>query len=87
MQKLSISEARKQFMKLPENTGADQVLAVTRRNREIMAVMTWELYEGLLETIDILSDPELMAAVKKGLEDIAAGNTRTIPEARKRLGL
>ena len=25
-----------------------------------MAVMSWELYEGLLETLEVLSDPELI---------------------------
>ena len=30
-------------------------------------------YEGLLETLELLADPELAAAVREGLEDAEAG--------------
>ncbi|MBW1869878.1 MAG: type II toxin-antitoxin system Phd/YefM family antitoxin, partial [Deltaproteobacteria bacterium] len=42
MQKISITEARNKFMKLPDQAAKDQILAVTRRNKEVMAVMSWE---------------------------------------------
>ncbi len=87
MQKLTITEARNRFMKLPDDTAGNQILAVTRRNKEVMAVMSWELYEGLLETIEILADAKLMSDIKKGIKDIESGKTYTIEESRKRLGL
>lgn len=87
MQKLTITEARNKFMKLPDETIDNQIITVTRRNKEVMAVMSWELYEGLLETIEILSDQELMGNLKKGLEEIKSGKTYTIKESRERLGL
>ena len=87
MQKLSITEARNQFMKLPDKTTDNEIIAVTRRNKEVMAVMSWELYEGLLETIEILADAKLMSDIKKGIKDIESGKTYTIEESRKRLGL
>ena len=87
MQKLTITEARNKFMKLPDKTADNQIIAVTRRNKEIMALMSWELYEGLLETMEILADPELMGNIKKGIEEIKFGKTYTIEESRKRLGL
>lgn len=87
MQKLSISEARNRFMRLPDEIPDNEVVAVTRRNKEVMAFMSWELYEGLLETMEILADPELMKMIGKGVEDIRAGRTFTIEEARERLGL
>ena len=87
MQRLTITEARNRFMKLPDDTAGNQILAVTRRNKEVMAVMSWELYEGLLETIEILADAKLMSDIKKGIKDIESGKTYTIEESRKRLGL
>ncbi len=87
MQKLTISEARNKFMKLPDETSDNQIIAVTRRNKEVMAVMSWELYEGLLETIEIIGDQKLMANIKRGLKEIKAGKTYSIEESRKRLGL
>lgn len=87
MQKLSITEARNQFMKLPDKTTGNQIIAVTRRNKEVMAVMSWELYEGLLETLEILADPDLMRDLKKGMAEIESGKTYSIEESRRRLGL
>jgi antitoxin YefM len=87
MQKISITEARNKFMKLPDQAQKNQVLAITRRNKEVMAIMSWELYEGLLETLEIMSDPKLMNNLKKGLDDIKAGRTYSLSDAYERLGL
>ena len=87
MQKLPITKARNQFMKLPDKTADNQIIAVTRRNREVMALMSWELYEGLLETIEILADPDLMRDIKEGMEQIKSGKTYSIEESRRRLSL
>ena len=87
MQKMAITEARNKFIKLPDQTAKDQVLAVTRRNKEVMAVMSWELYEGLLETIEVLSDPELIQHLRTAIDDVNAGLTHSLSEAYERLGL
>ncbi len=87
MQTIPITEARNKFMKLPDQAAKDQIIAVTRRNREVMAVMSWEMYEGLLETLEVLSDRELMNNLKKGVKDVKAGRTHSLSEAYERLGL
>ena len=87
MQKIPITEARNKFMKLPDQATRHQILAITRRNKEVMAVMSWELYEGLLETLEIMSDPKLMNNLRKGLDDVKAGRTYSLSEAYERLGL
>ena len=48
--------------------GIEITEAITRRNKEVMAVMSWELYEGLLETLEVLSDPELMKHLRTAIE-------------------
>jgi len=87
MQTIPITEAGNKFMRLPDQAAKDQVIAVTRRNREVMAVMSWEMYEGLLETLEVLSDRELMNNLRKGVEDVKAGRTHSLSEAYERLGL
>jgi len=87
MQSIPITEARNKFMKLPDQAAKDQIIAVTRRNREVMAVMSWEMYEGLLETLEVLFDRDLMDNLKKGIEDVKAGKTHSLSEAYERLGL
>ena len=76
MERITITEARNKFMKLPEEAAKHEILAVTRRNKEVIAVMSWELYEGLLETLEVLSDPKLMNHLKKGIEDVKAGRVQ-----------
>ena len=87
MEKIPITEARNKFMQLPDHASKHQVFAVTRRNKEVMAVMSWELYEGLLETLEILSDATLMKQLKAGVDDVKAGRTHSLEEAYERLGL
>ena len=87
MQKIPITEARNKFMKLLDQAANDQIFAVTRRNKEVMAVMSWELYEGLLETLEVLSDPELMKHLRAAIEDVKAGRTHSLSDAYERLGL
>ena len=87
MERIPITEARNKFMKLPYQATKHQILAVTRRNKEVMAIMSWELYEGLLETLEVLSDPRLMNQLKNGIADVKAGRTHSLSEAYERLGL
>ena len=86
MQKMPITEARNKFMKLPDQAAKDQILAVTRRNKEVMAVMSWELYEGLMETLEVLSDPDLMKHLRTAIEDVKASRTHSLSDAYERLG-
>lgn len=74
-------------MKLPDEAAKHEVLAVTRRNKEVMAVMSWELYEGLLETLEIVSDDTLTKQLRKGLDDVKAGRTHSLRQAYQRMGL
>ncbi|MFA4887879.1 MAG: hypothetical protein WC595_06735 [Candidatus Nanoarchaeia archaeon] len=42
--------------------------------------------ESLVETIEILSDPETMRDIAKGIEDYNNGNFKTLAQIRKELG-
>jgi len=44
-------------------------------------------YESLLETLEVLSDQELMAALADSDEDIAAGRVIAWDEVKRELGL
>jgi PHD/YefM family antitoxin component YafN of YafNO toxin-antitoxin module len=38
-------------------------------------VLPWELYVSLQETLEIVSDPQSMLALRRGIEQAAAGRT------------
>ena len=64
-----------------------KAVGITRRGRPVLAVMPWELYESIVETLEVLSDPELTAALRASLDDVKRGRVLTHKEARKRLGV
>ena len=41
--------------------------------------------ESLIETLEILSDPEMMRGIAQGLEDIKAGKVKTLDQISKEL--
>ncbi len=88
-QTLSIMEARAKLTALPEEFERNPetaTITVTRRGKPVLAVMPWDLYDSLIETIEILGDEELMKALRKSLQDVKKGRTYTIAEVRKSLG-
>lgn len=87
---MPIIEARKRLTSLPEeleHEGEIDVVAVTRRGKPVLAVMPWDLYEAVTETLEIMGDKEMMASLQKGIEDVRKGRTYTTEELKKELGL
>jgi PHD/YefM family antitoxin component YafN of YafNO toxin-antitoxin module len=86
LREITISEARQALTTLPElfdkNPGA---VAVTRRGKPVLAVLPWDLYESILETMEILGDEEMMAAIRQGMEAIKAGQVVSFEEFKRRL--
>ena len=83
-------EARNRLTKLPEqfrrnrHTGA---VVVTRRGKPVLAVLPWELYESIVETLEILGDEGLMTAVRRGIKEYKEGKGIPWEEAKKQLSL
>ena len=87
---MGMIDARKRLTSLPEEFAQAPELgavAVTRRGKPVLAVLSWDLYESLLETLEIMGDPEMMKALRRGAQDIAAGRLATSDEVRGDLGL
>lgn len=83
----SISEIREQITRLPEHFEEEpEAITVTRHGKPIMAILPWELYESIMETLEIMGDEELMAAIREGIKDIEEGRTKPLDEVLKELG-
>jgi PHD/YefM family antitoxin component YafN of YafNO toxin-antitoxin module len=89
MATLSITDARKAFLDLPEQLAKDpeHALSVTRHGAPVLAVLPWELYESLVETLEALGDPDLMAVFRASLKDVAKGRLLSHQEVKRRLGV
>ena len=86
---IPISEAKRQLSAIVDEFERDPytVVAATKDDEPVLALMSWDAYEGLLETLEIMSDPELVAAIRSSEADVAAGRFRTTDEVRRELGL
>ncbi len=90
MQSLPMIEARERLTSLPEELEQDKELgaiAITRQGKPVLAVMSWELYESLVETLEIMSDPEAMAAFHQGVKEMKEGKGIPLEEVKRQLGL
>ena len=73
IRQIQISEARRRLNALQKEMGPDETLSITSRGKQVFALMPCDLYESLIETIEIMGDPKLMKALKKGMQDIQSG--------------
>jgi PHD/YefM family antitoxin component YafN of YafNO toxin-antitoxin module len=87
---LSITQVRSQLLQLAEElnrpTGANAV-TVTKRGKPVLAVMPWEFYESLVETLEILGDDALMRALRRSVKEAQAGKTVPWQKVKQDLGL
>jgi prevent-host-death family protein len=87
---IPITDARSKLMELPDDLARhpeEGAVTITRRGRPVLAVLSWELYESLVETLEILSDEELMKSLRKSIRQAQAGKLIPLEEVERRLGL
>jgi prevent-host-death family protein len=84
---VTLSEAKAQLPRLlTEIMELGEGIVITRSGRPAGVLVSIEEYEGLLETLEILADAELAAAVREGLDDVAAARVVTHTELWSGLG-
>jgi len=67
---LPITDARQELTSLPEKLAQQGgTLAITRRGKPVLAVMTWQHYEAILETLEIYGDINLMTNLRQGIAE------------------
>ncbi|HEX3272969.1 MAG TPA: type II toxin-antitoxin system Phd/YefM family antitoxin [Ktedonobacterales bacterium] len=85
---LSIAEARKRLAQLPDELTQyvhPEGAIITDNGASVLAILPWELYDGMLETLEILGNFQQMAALCRGMQDIAEGRTETWETVKARL--
>jgi antitoxin YefM len=86
MTTLSLADARANLSKLVESAvTTHERFDVTRNGDRVAVLMSADDYDSLLETVDILSRPDEVAAIREGLADIDEGATATVDEVRAAL--
>lgn len=84
MSVLTSTEARNSFADLMKEA-EKEVVQITQHNKPAVAVMSWELYESLMETLEILSDTETLDSVQRGAHDYKKGQVSDWESVKKQL--
>jgi antitoxin YefM len=86
---IAMAEARKQLPKLAdalEKHPEIGAVKITRHGKPVLAVLSWDLYESVVETMEIMSDPEMMAAFRQGVKEMEEGKGIPWEQVKKELG-
>ncbi len=83
---LDISEARKQFNTLDERLLTEQMIFVTRHNRKAFVIVDLDCMSAILETLEIMSDPQSYAMFQQSIRDIAEGRLHDHEDVKRELG-
>jgi len=71
---LSITEARRQLLDLPDEL-KDEPVIITKHGKPVMAALSFDQFESLLETLAILSDREFAHQLRESIDQGERGET------------
>lgn len=78
---IALSEAKTHLSRIINDVlDTHEVFAISKGGVPAAALMSMEEYESLIETIEILADPELMKAIREAEKDKKAGRLLTHEE-------
>ena len=87
-EEITITKARDMLMQLPEALAkSNEAIPLTRHGEPVMALMAWELFETIQETLEILSDEKLMDALRRSIRQADQGETIPFEEVMAGLEL
>ena len=88
MNPLPISKARSRLTKLADKLHRHpDAIEVTNRGKPVLAILNWDLYEAMEETIEILGDEDLQVALRKSLSEMRKGKVLRWEAVKRELRL
>lgn len=73
---LPLTEVRDRLSEIVEDVnGNGTEWTITRHGRPVAVILGADEYEALIETLNVLSDDDTMAALTEASEDLAEGRT------------
>lgn len=83
---LPITEARAKLTQIANDlVDSQDTVTVTNRGKPMMTLIGYEMYESIMESLEIMSDPELMAQLRKSLVEARSGDVIDLEEVEREL--
>ena len=67
VKQMSISETRKRITSLEDELSFEDTITVTNHGKEVFALLRWDTYESIAETLEIISDEQSYEDLKIGI--------------------
>jgi PHD/YefM family antitoxin component YafN of YafNO toxin-antitoxin module len=83
---MRITDARERLTSLHTDLSNNETVAVTSRGEKILAIMRWEKYEAIRETLAILGNRRLMRMLRQSIREAEAGKLISLAEVKKENG-
>jgi len=89
MKNMTLTEARSRLLRLAQEIEdhPDTVVEVRKRGKPVLALLSAEFYESLIETLEVLGDDSQAARLRQALHEIEKGQGIPWKTAKRRLGL
>ena len=86
MTTLPLAEVRANLSKLVDEAVRTHLrIEVTRQGRRAAVLLSAEDFDSIMETLDVLSDQDLMRDLRRGQADIARGEYHTLDEVAREM--
>ena len=83
-----LSEARARLSELmDELERRHEHVVITRKGRPVAVLLPSAEYDAMEETLEVLHDEDLLAALKESEADVRAGRLTSLKDLRRELGL
>jgi len=87
VKQLSISETRKRITSLEDDLSFNDTISVTNHGKEVFALLRWDTYESIAETLDIISDEDLYDDLKVGIKQFENNSLIDFEDFKKSLNV
>ena len=83
---LPITEARAKLTQIANDlVGSQDTVTVTNRGKPMMTLIGYEMYESIMESLEIMSDPDLMAQLRQSLREARSGDVIGLDQVEREL--
>ena len=87
VKQLSISETRKRITSLEDDLSFNDTISITNHGKEVFALLRWDTYESIAETLDIISDEALYDDLKVGIKQFDNNSLIDFEDFKKSLNV
>ena len=83
IKQMSITETRKRITSLADDLAYEDTISITNHGKEVFALLRWDTYESIAETLDIISDDRLFSELKTGIQQMKDNDLVDFEEFKK----